>query len=135
MFYTGISDIKEEQCQDYSVLLYDLDVACEAEFYSHYRNRSKEHLASRFMLVVDNEIALIADRKSKLQEWNGTMSNNALFIKILSEHIHNDIYLLKLRNRYGEEIYDSNLYLKTAFEEGQKEEAENENHSIGVDEY
>lgn len=111
---------------------YNIELGCDVEFYSHYRKIHKEHKASRFMLVVDNEISLIADRGAVQQEWNGTISNNPLSIKILSEHIHNDIYLLKLRDRYGKEIYDSNLYLNTAFEARQKDEVENESNSIRV---
>ncbi|RKI40188.1 hypothetical protein D7V86_04315 [bacterium D16-51] len=73
------------------------------------------------MLAADNEISLIADRGGTLQEWSGTVSNNALFIKILLEHIHNDIYLLKFREQFGKEVYKS-LLLNTAFEAGQEEE-------------
>lgn len=101
---------------------YNLNLGFNAEFYSHNRNMRKEHTTSRLMLVVDNEISLIADRGGESQTWNGTISNNALFIKILSEHIHNDIYLLKLKDRYGKEIYDGSLHLNTAFEIRQKEE-------------
>lgn len=124
--------LKEKKVRVVVFSFYDLDLGDDVEFYSHYRNMNQDHVASRFMLVVDNEISLIADKGGELQEWNGTVSNNVLFIKILSEHIHNDIYLLKLRDRYGKEIYDNNLYLKTAFEARQKDEAENESNSIGL---
>ncbi|MBD5554694.1 MAG: HTH domain-containing protein [Roseburia sp.] len=123
--------LKEKKVRVVVFSFYDLGLECDVEFYSHYRKLNKEHMQSRFMLVVDNEISLIADRGTKPQEWSGTVSNNVLFIKILSEHIHNDIYLLKLRDRYGKEIYDSNLYLKTAFEARQRDEVENESNSIG----
>lgn len=109
---------------------YNIELGCDVEFYSHYRDMQKEHRPSRFMMVVDQEISLMADGGSGLQEWNGTVSNNSLAIKILCEHIHNDIYLLKLRDRYGKEIYDSNLYLNTAFETRKKGELENESSSI-----
>ena len=83
--------------------------------------------ASCFSYIFD---AKIADRGSALQEWAGTVSNNALFIKILCEHIHNDIYLLKLKERYGKEIYHSSLRLNTDFERRQKERIENEHNRI-----
>lgn len=114
--------LKERNVRVVVFSFYDLEIGCEVEFYSHNRRMPNDHIASRLMLVVDNEISLIADRGNQLQEWNGTLSNNALAIKILSEHIHNDIYLLKLRNRYGKEIYDSGFYLNTAFEARQNEE-------------
>lgn len=122
--------LKENNVRVIVFSFYNIELGCNVEFYSHYRNVHKEHKASRFMLVVDNEISLIADSGAELQEWNGTISNNPLSIKILSEHIHNDIYLLKLRDRYGKEIYDSNLYLNTAFEARQKNEVEYESSSI-----
>lgn len=118
--------LKERRIRLVVFSFYDLELDCNVEFYSHYRNINKGHLASRLMLVVDNEISLIADRGEELQEWNGKVSNNILFMKILSEHIHNDIYLLKLKDKYGKEIYDNNLYLKTDFEIRQKDGEKNE---------
>lgn len=102
---------------------YDIKTGNQVEFYSHNRKQDKSHTPSRFMLVVDNEISLISDRGMGLKEWSGTVSNNVLTVKILSEHIHNDIYLLKLRDIYGKEIYGDNLYLRTVFEQRQKVEA------------
>lgn len=113
--------LKENEVRVIVFSFYELEFKSDVEFYSHNRKMNKFHTSSRFMLVVDNEISLIADRGMGLQEWNGTISNNLLFIKILSEHIHNDIYLLKLRDRYGKEIYDDSLHLNTAFEVRQRE--------------
>lgn len=121
-FSEELQILKENKVRVVVFSFYNLDLGCDVEFYSHNRSMNKSHIASRFMLVVDNEISLIADRGTGLQEWNGTISNNLLFIKILSEHIHNDIYLLKLRDRYGKEIYDDSLHLNTAFELRQKSE-------------
>ena len=119
--------LKERRIRLVVFSFYDLELDCDVEFYSHYRNINKGHLASRLMLVVDNEISLIADRGEELQEWNGKVSNNILFMKILSEHIHNDIYLLKLKDKYGKKIYDNDLHLKTDFEIRQKDGEKNEN--------
>lgn len=93
-------------------------------YYSHNRELGN-HIPSRFMAAVDEEIALVADGSSIFESWKGTISNNSLFIKIISEHIHNDIYLLKLKNKYGKEIYEDFIYLNTDFEKRQKEEIEN----------
>ena len=113
--------LKEKNVRVVIFSFLDIKTGDNVEFYSHYRKQEKSHKASRFMLVVDEEVSLIADRGSGLTEWNATVSNNPLTIKILSEHIHNDIYLLKLRNTYGKKIYQNNLYLETAFEEREKE--------------
>lgn len=44
-----------------------------------------------------------------------TVTGNKLFVKIMSEHIHNDIYLLKLRELYGRGMYDK-IHIDTAYE-------------------
>lgn len=134
-FSLEFKKLKEKQVRVVVFSFYDIKTGADVEFYSHYRKQDKSHIPSRFMLVVDNEISLIADRGTGLSEWSGTVSNNGLTLKILSEHIHNDIYLLKLRDIYGKEIYGDNLYLKTAFEQRQKGEVEHENISIRSDEY
>ena len=134
-FSLEFKKLKEKQVRVVVFSFYDIKTGADVEFYSHYRKQDKSHIPSRFMLVVDNEISLIADRGTGLSEWSGTVSNNGLTVKILSEHIHNDIYLLKLRDTYGKEIYGDNLYLKTAFEQRQKGEMEHENISIRSDEH
>jgi hypothetical protein fulcA4_02037 len=89
------------------------------EFYSHNRVFPLVYKPRRLMVVVDDEISLIADSDIN-ENWSSIISNNKLFIRILSEHIHNDIYLLKLKYRYGKEIYDNDLYINTEFEISQK---------------
>lgn len=62
----------------------------------------------------DGQIALTAGMDGQGQ-WQGTITGNKLFVKIMSEHIHNDIYLLKLRELYGREMYDK-IHIDTAYE-------------------
>ncbi len=93
------------------------------EFYTHGRPMGTGHAPSRLMLAADGQISLTADG-GPVRAWSGTVSNNPLTVKILSEHIHHDIYLLKLQQRYGKEIYGEDLWLHTDFEKRQKEEAE-----------
>lgn len=114
---------------------YDLDFGCEVELYSHHRKLDSSHMPSRFMMVVDNRISLLADRGAGTGAWSGTVSNNELLIKVLSEHIHNDIYLLKLKGRYGREIYDDGLKLDTLFEIKQRGAIRNESDDIGSGQY
>lgn len=93
-------------------------VGCEnlCELYSHDRP-IEGHKPSRLMVVSDNETALIAGPDSQ-GVWQSSISGNRLFVKVISEHIHNDIYLLKLRNRYGREIYN-HLHISTQYENRQ----------------
>lgn len=91
------------------------NVGCEdiCELYSHNRPIDR-HQPSRIMIVSDGEIALTAGPDSE-GVWQGTVTSNRLFVKIISEHIHNDIYLLKLRDRFGKEIYDD-LHIYSKYE-------------------
>ena len=90
------------------------------ETYSHDRKRTNDFKPSRLMISVDNSIALIADCNKERDIWLGTVTNNKLMISVISEHIHNDIYLLKLRNKYGREIYKYLLYINSEFENRSK---------------
>lgn len=92
---------------------YEVGCADCCELYSH-RRPIEHHEPSRLMMVSDNEIALTAGPDSE-GFWQGTVSGNRLFVKIISEHIHNDIYLLKLRDKFGREMYDD-LHIFTQYE-------------------
>ena len=61
------------------------------------------------------EISLSANRNSEFDGWSGMYNSNPLSVKIITEHIHNDIYLWKLREIYGKEMYE-NVYIETEFE-------------------
>lgn len=92
---------------------YDVGCSTLCELYSHGRPM-EQHEPSRIMIVSDDEIALTAGPDSE-GIWQATVSGNRLFVKIISEHIHNDIYLLKLRNKFGREIYDD-LHIFSKYE-------------------
>ena len=80
---------------------------CEGiEIYSHMRQRMVENTNHRFMIVVDDDMAVVADANKGREEWKATVTNNKLMKNIVREHIHNDIYMLKLRQIYGREIYE-----------------------------
>ena len=97
---------------------YELDMeGLPIEFYTHGRKLKTSMGGTRFMMVVDGAEVLIANGNKERGTWNGHVTNNELMISIVSEHIHNDIYLLRLRDRYGSQIYEEN-YLGTEFEKG-----------------
>lgn len=86
------------------------------DYFTHGRKREKDFQETRLMVVVDNEVIIMADGSNQNTMWRGTESNEKLFVKIIAEHIHNDIYLLKIRDKYGKEIYDDYLRIDTFFE-------------------
>ncbi len=89
------------------------------EVYTHGREM-KGHSPTRFMIVSDQEQILISDLRPNDNQWLATVTDNRLMVKIISEHIHNDIYLLNIRNRYGKGIYEDYLHIHTAFEERER---------------
>ena len=78
----------------------------EVEVYSHERERTVKNSDSRIMIVADENLVLIADADNARGNWSGTVSNNKLMKDVIREHIHNDIYMLKLRDIYGKEMYE-----------------------------
>lgn len=71
---------------------------------------------TRLMLVVDCKKTLIADSGPHRKEFLGTFTENTLLASIVSEHIHNDIYLLKLKSKYGENLISDDIKLNTILE-------------------
>lgn len=91
---------------------YDIGVSENYKLYTHGRPMNGDK--TRLMVVADGQIALTAGIDGQGQ-WQGTVTGNKLFVKIISEHIHNDIYLLKLRDMYGRDMYNK-LHIDTAYE-------------------
>ncbi len=88
------------------VELFKEDCPLGVEVYSHMRKRTVDNTNNRLMIVADDEIALVADADNGRKNWRGTVTNNKLMKNIIREHIHNDIYMLKIRDMYGKEIYE-----------------------------
>lgn len=88
----------------------------EVEYYSHYRACAKDAPPTRLMAVVDGTQTLVADAGKERGTWLGMVTNNPLMVSLVSEHIHNDIYLLKLRDRYGSALFDDDIRVHTVFE-------------------
>ncbi|MCM1990754.1 TrmB family transcriptional regulator [Oceanirhabdus seepicola] len=85
------------------------------EFYSHGIRVCECGANTRLMLVIDYEEVLIAS-KGIDEDYIGTFSFNKLLVQITSEHIHHDIYLMKLKEKYGEDLFDESIVLNTLME-------------------
>lgn len=113
------SDIKEASKNGVSVTVfsfYEVNQDLPCKIYTH--NRAIKDNATRLMIVCDETETLIANSNSS-DEWLASVTNNPLIIEIITEHIHNDIYLLKLKQEYGSEIYE-NLRIGSVFESHNK---------------
>nr|WP_261824255.1 TrmB family transcriptional regulator [Vibrio neonatus] len=60
------------------------------EMYSRSEESEQEYPSHRFMLVVDMKLAFVFSHRA---ESTGLFTNNKLMVKMISEHIHSDIYL------------------------------------------
>ena len=77
------------------------------------KKNSKNHL--RMMLVVDLKKALIAGSYQG-GEVLGTFTENPLLVDIVSEHIHLDVYLLKLQKKYQDKNFFRGIQLDSMLE-------------------
>ena len=112
VFKEEFGELKKKNIRVVVYSFYDIGESSDYELYTHGRQMNGE--GTRLMIVADDEITLSAGSDSE-GNWQGTITGNKLFVKILSEHIHNDIYLLKLRDAYGREIYDQ-IHINTEYE-------------------
>lgn len=85
------------------------------EFYSPKHPDNPECTDRRVMIVADFSRSLIASSEGS-PDWAGTFSENALLAKIVSEHIHHDIYLLKLREKHGDSLITKGMKLGSLME-------------------
>lgn len=85
------------------------------KFYRKYidKESATDHL--RMMLVVDLKKAFIAG-SYRGGEVIGTFTENPLLVDIVSEHIHLDIYLLKLQEKYNETSFFEGIHLGSLLE-------------------
>jgi sugar-specific transcriptional regulator TrmB len=80
---------------------------------------TKEEL--RLMLVIDLNTTLICSALDKNVEMTGTFTDNPLLVHIVSEHIHHDIYLSRLKESLKKELIDESVTLDSLLERKMKE--------------
>ena len=85
------------------------------EFYSPKHPDNPQCTDRRIMIVTDFSRSLIASSEGS-PDWAGSFSENALLSKIVSEHIHHDIYLLKLREKHGDNLISRSMKLGSLME-------------------
>lgn len=70
----------------------------------------------RLMLVVDLKYTLICSTKDESIDMTGTFTENQLLANIVAEHIHHDIYFLKLKEKQKTELIDEDILLNSLLE-------------------
>lgn len=81
----------------------------------HHDTKNIHCSARRWMMVIDNKKAFIAN-ENKFNEIFGTFTENSLMVSITTEHIHHDIYLLKLKRKYNKSIVTEDILIDSSFE-------------------
>lgn len=70
----------------------------------------------RLMMVIDLKYTLICSTNNENVEMTGTFTENQFLANIVSEHIHHDIYLLRLKERERKELIDKDILLGSLLE-------------------
>lgn len=85
------------------------------ELYKHPLDEKlyQEEQEMRLMMVIDLKHTLICSGVKEKIEMNGTFTKDKLLARIVAEHIHHDIYLLKLKQKHNKEIIDDEIRLHT----------------------
>lgn len=89
------------------------NLGLDIEVYHKGQEKESYKNSSRLMLVADLKRSLIVTRIG--EKFSGICTDNEIFIKIISEHIHSDIYMAKLSKIY-EEIFDDKIKIDTLHE-------------------
>ena len=71
-----------------------------------FTHKYKPSLQTRMMLVIDMNSVLVANHLVDRDEWMGTITKNDLMVNIITEHIHHDIYLLRLKNKLNQSLFE-----------------------------
>lgn len=102
------------------------------EFYCGYDGKAA-CAEERILLVADEMHCIIGSndraaffphgkKKERLptgeKDFLGMMSDNRLVVNLVTEHIHFDIYLQRLKKQYGKDLIDSSVQIGTLMERG-----------------
>jgi sugar-specific transcriptional regulator TrmB len=99
----------------------NLDVdGLSVELYRHpIKNFDEEKISKdeiRLMVVIDLKFTLICSTKDESTEMTGTFTEDPLLANIVAEHIHHDIYLLKLKENHKKELINEAVLLNSLLE-------------------
>ena len=106
-FYDELQFLVNNKVEIYMFSFHEMKkVPLGVDVYSHNHKMPIDHVCTRLMIAVDEDEVFMAENDETGNGWRGTRTNNSLMVKIVCEHIHNDIYLLLIRQKYGRSIYE-----------------------------
>lgn len=83
---------------------------------TYYKDSKKHCSYKRMMLVSDYNKTLIGSGKNE-EYFVGTFTENELLVSIISEHIHNDIYMYRWEEKNGVNLVNRDLMIESLMEE------------------
>ncbi|WP_244834066.1 TrmB family transcriptional regulator [Clostridium sp. BJN0001] len=86
------------------------------ELYRYPENNHNLPKEIRLMMVADLKYTLICSSDAENINLKGTFTEDKLLAKIVSEHIHHDIYMLKLKQKEKRELINDDIKLNTLLE-------------------
>ena len=105
--YDDLQFLVDNNTEVYLFGFYELGkVPLGVNVFSHEHKMKIDHVCTRLLIAVDEQEVFLAESYGSKSEWRGTRTNNELIVKIVCEHIHNDIYLLLIREKAGRDLYD-----------------------------
>lgn len=105
--YEELQFLVDNNIDVYIFSFYELGrVPLGVNVFSHEHKMKIDHVCTRLLIAVDEIEVFFAESEPDRAEWRGTRTNNGLMVKVVCEHIHNDIYLLLLREKFGRDLYD-----------------------------
>jgi len=82
----------------FSFFRQELEKTSVEQYYKFMKKSEKVEGLCKIYISIDNKTGLIAGGK-KEENFTGTFSENKIFIDMIEEHIHNDIYISKIENK------------------------------------
>ncbi|BDU49868.1 TrmB family transcriptional regulator [Haliovirga abyssi] len=110
-------EFKELNSRGVKIIMFSPEkIETEFKFIELYSlGQEPDVINKKMMLVVDDSVALIMSGKAT-GEFIGTFTSNKYLVEIVSEHIHYDIYMLKIGQKFGSSLF-KDIKLKTHHEE------------------
>ncbi len=116
-------ELRDAAHRGVGIWIFTFDSLPEADFPCRIYDRPLPDpcIVRRVMLVADMKRGLLASGP-RGGELSGTYSENPLFVSVLAEHIHHDIYLYRLREQYQTDVVTPGILLGSRLERREKGE-------------
>lgn len=111
------SDLKEAAERGVRIIIFSFnkleDIGKEIEYYHKTEVKETHKNPKRIMMVVDlSNSFVVTNTGDKIM---GTLTDNEVYVQIISEHIHSDIYMARLAEIY-EKSFEKKISINSLHE-------------------